>query len=178
MSTITTQIDPIEQRLTETIARAIDNVRTNPARKDVTFTIQSNLETGFRSHVKAREFEFISDEPYQLGGDNLGPNPVEYVLGALAACQQIVIKAYASQLDIPVESVSVEASGDLDLEGFFNLADTRPGFNKVSYKTLIKTSETNPEKLQLLKNFASERCPVLDIISNPVPVSEELVFLN
>ena len=178
MSTLTTTIDPIEQNLTETVTKAINNVRTNRNAKDVTFSVKSKLETGFRSFNQVRGFEFIADEPYSLGGENLGPNPVEYILGALAACQEIVIKAYASQLDIPVQAVNVTASGDLDLEGFFNLSNTRPGFNNVKYETVITTSETDPGKLQLLKDLANERCPVLDIISNPVPVTGDLVFVN
>lgn len=179
MSTLTTTIDPIEQTLTDTVAAVINSVKKNPTTKDVTFSIESKLERGFTTEIKVRDFEFISDEPKNLGGENKGPNPVEYVLGALAACQEIVIKAYASQLDIAIQNVRVEASGDLDLEGFFNLSETtRPGFNNVKYKTIITTEETDPQKLQLLKDFSNERCPVLDIISNPVPVTGEVIYVN
>lgn len=178
MSTLTSVIDPIEQKLTDTVSAVINNVKENPSTKDVTFSIESKLEHGFTTEIKVRDFEFVSDEPLSLGGANKGPNPVEYVLGALAACQEIVIKAYASQLGIALQEVRVEASGDLDLEGFFNLSDARPGFNKVNYKTIITTEETNPEKLQLLKDFSNQRCPVLDIISNPVPVNGEVIYVN
>ena len=178
MSTLTTEIDPIEQKLTENVSAVIENVKRNPSTKDVTFFIESQLKQGFTTEIKVRDFEFISDEPRNLGGANKGPNPVEYVLGALAACQEIVIKAYAGQLGIEVQEVRVEASGDLNLEGFFNLSDARPGFNAVNYKTIITTEETDPQKLQLLKDFSNERCPVLDIISNPVPVNGEVIYVN
>ena len=178
MSTLTTEIDLIEQKLHQAVTKAINNVRDNPDSKDLTFSVESKLERAFRSQVQTRGFEFIIDEPENLGGENQAPNPVEYVLGALAACQEIVIKAYAGQLGVSLESVTVVASGDLDLTGFFNLSNKRPGFHQVKYKTTIYTEETDPVKLQLLKDFSVDRCPVLDIISNPVPVTGEVVYAN
>lgn len=176
MSTLTT--NEVDERLNETISNVISHVKQNPSAKDVTFSVDSKLEQGFRSEINVRDFQFIVDEPESLGGENEAPNPVEYVLGALASCQEIVIKAYAGQLGINLKSIKVTASGDLDLQGFFNLSDERPGFNQVKYKTIISTDETDPAKLQLLKNFSSERCPVLDIIANPVPVHGEVVYVN
>ncbi len=176
MSTLTT--NEVDERLNETISNVINHVKENPSAKDVTFSVDSVLEQGFRSEINVRDFQFIVDEPESLGGENEAPNPVEYVLGALASCQEIVIKAYAGQLGVHLKSVKVTASGDLDLQGFFNLSDERPGFNQVKYKTVISTDETDPAKLQLLKNFSSERCPVLDIIANPVPVQGEVVYVN
>lgn len=178
MSTLTTEINTIDQKLNETISNVINHVKENPSAKDVTFSVDSKLERGFRSEINVRNFQFIVDEPESLGGENEAPNPVEYVLGALASCQEIVIKAYAGQLGIQLKSIKVEASGDLDLRGFFNLSDERPGFNKVRYKTVISTDETDPTKLKLLKNFSTDRCPVLDIISNPVPVNGEVVYVS
>lgn len=178
MSTLTKEIDTIDQKLNETISNVIKHVRENPSAKDVSFSVDSKLEKGFRSEINVRNFQFIVDEPENLGGANEAPNPVEYVLGALASCQEIVIKAYAGQLGIGLNSITVQASGNLDLGGFFNLSDERPGFNSVNYKTVISTDETDPVKLQLLKNFATERCPVLDIISNPVPVNGEIVYVS
>jgi uncharacterized OsmC-like protein len=178
MSTLTTEIQTIDQKLNETISGVIKHVKENPDAKDVSFNVKSKLEKGFHTEINVRDFQFISDEPESLGGENKGPNPVEYVLGALAACQEIVIKAYAGQLGIELKSINVEASGDLDLQGFFNLSDERPGFNNVRYKTVISTEETDPAKLQLLKDFSTDRCPVLDIISNPVPVNGEVVYVN
>jgi len=178
MSTLTTTIDPIDQKLNETITNVINHVRENPEAKDVTFSVDSRLDKGFRSEINVRDFTILADEPHSLGGENEAPNPVEYVLAALASCQEIVIKAYAGQLGIKLDSVRVEASGDLDLQGFFNLSEERPGFNSVRYSTVIHTDERDPSKLQLLKDFSINRCPVLDIISNPVPVVGDVVFTN
>lgn len=177
MSTLTTTKPKDETKLNEAISGVISAVKEKPENALAIFSVNSKLEKGFHSDIKARDFEFISDEPESLGGTNAGPNPVEYVLGALAACQEIVIKAHAVQLGIDLKSVKVDASGDLDLLGFFALSDVRPGFTNIRYQTFIETDENDPVKLQKLKDISTDNCPVLDIIRNPVPVSGEITFI-
>lgn len=177
MSTLTTKFET-DTKLNTVINGVINAVKDNPKNAGATFSVKSELKQGFHSSIKARDFEFISDEPESLGGENEGPNPVEYVLGALAACQEIVIKAHAGQLGIQLKSVKVDVTGDLDLHGFFNLSKARAGFTNVKYHTTIQTDEEDPEKLQKLKDISIGNCPVLDIIQNPVPVSGEVTYVN
>ncbi|MEX0721368.1 MAG: OsmC family protein [Balneolaceae bacterium] len=178
MSTITTKTISLEEKLNKTVSGVISAVRNDPKNAAATFSVTSKLEKGFHSTVNARNFEFISDEPEGLGGEDEGPNPVEYVLGALAACQEIAIKAHAGQLGVVIKSVKVDVSGDLDLHGFLKLSKARPGFTNVKYNTTIETDETDPVKLQQLKDISFENCPVLDIIKNPVPITGEVNYIN
>lgn len=179
MSTIKTVIPAKEQQLNQAVSGVISHLQEEPEEAQATFSVRSKLEEGFLSRIEARDFKLLSDEPEDLGGSNLGPNPVEYVLGALAACQEIVIKAHAGQLGINLTSVRVEAEGDIDLRGFFNVADeARAGFNKVRYHTVIETEETDAEKLKKLKDLSLNRCPVLDIIQNPVEVDGTVSYVN
>ena len=93
------------------------------------------------------------------------------MLGALAACQEIVIKAYAAVFNVNVNSIHVETKGEIDLRGFFNIAEVRAGFNKIEFFTTISTNEQDEAKLSKLLHFAENKCPVLDILQNPVSVS-------
>lgn len=176
MSTAETIIEISNDQLKDSLLNLIQGIQNNPLRADATFKAKSKLEKGFLSNVKIRNFNFISDEPIELGGTNEGPNPVEYVLGAFAACQEIVIKAYATVLDIDIKAVHVEVEGNLDLHGFLNLSNERAGFTSVSFKTTIETNETNEKKLNALEKFSVERCPVHDIISNPVKIDGQVDF--
>ena len=178
MSTTTIPQTTIDRQIEQSILSLIRGVQDDPAKANAVFRAKSELTEGFRADVSVRDFSFLSDEPKELGGTDLGPNPVEYVLGAFAACQEIVIKAYATVLGIDVISVKVEAEGSLDLHGFLNLSEERPGFTGVTFKTVIETSESNPEKLKQLEFFSINRCPVLDIIQNPVSLEGKIEFLN
>ncbi len=176
MSIAETTISTENKQLKNALINLIKGVQDKPELADATFKAKSALKNGFLADVSTRDFNFISDEPAELGGTNKGPNPVEYVLGAFAACQEIVIKAYATVLDIDLQEVRVEVDGKLDLHGFLNLTEERAGFKSVNYKTTIVTNETNSEKLQLLEELSVTRCPVLDIIQNPVEVTGSVTF--
>lgn len=177
MSIAETTISTKNEKLKNSLLNLIKGIQENPENANATFRAKSKLEEGFLAEVKTRNFKFVSDEPADLGGTDQGPNPVEYVLGAFAACQEIVIKAYATVLDIDVKSVSVEVDGHLDLHGFLNLTDQRAGFTSLSYKTTVETDEKDKEKLQLLEELSVARCPVLDIIQNPVEITGSVTYI-
>lgn len=168
---------PTQDTLRDVIISTSKAIKEEPTQAEAVFSAQSTLRDGFLSEGTIRDFSFKIDEPESLGGTNQGANPVEYVLAALGSCQQIVVKAYASVLGVEVEEVKVEAHGNLDLHGFFNIDEhTRPGFTGVEFITTITTSETDEEKLEQLRFFADNRCPVLDIIQNEVPVKGHIEF--
>ncbi len=176
MSTTETLTHTQNLQLKETLLQVIQGIQNDPKQANAIFRANSQLTDGFLAKVNIRDFNFLSDEPDDLGGTDQGPNPVEYVLGAFAACQEIVIKAYATVLGVEVSSVRVEVEGDLDLHGFLNLSDERAGFTGVRYQTTIKTNETDTEKLKQLEQLSTTRCPVLDIIKNPVPLEGSVQF--
>jgi len=176
MSTTETITPSQDQQLKETLLNVIQGVQDDPKKADAVFKANSKLTDGFLAEVNIRDFNFQSDEPEDLGGTNKGPNPVEYVLGAFAACQEIVIQAYATVLGIKISSVQVDVEGDLDLHGFFNLSDQRAGFTGIRYTTTIETEERDTEKLKQLEQLSATRCPVLDIIQNPVPLEGTVQF--
>jgi uncharacterized OsmC-like protein len=166
------------EAISEAVKAVVGQIHKNADSANAIFSAEASLHEGLLSDIQIRQFSLISDEPVSLGGTDEGPNPVELVLGAFAACQEIVIAAYAAVLDIPVQRVKVNVDGHLDLRGFFNVSDqVRPGFGRITYKTEILTSETDPAKLDQLKYFALNRCPVLDILQNPVP-TEGLITIT
>ena len=57
----------------------------------VKFAIKGESKTATKLEAKARSFSFVIDEPGALGGTNEAPNPVEYLLGSLAGCLNIVL---------------------------------------------------------------------------------------
>ncbi len=64
----------------------------------------------------------------------------------------------------------MELAGELDLQGFLALNDAiRPGYQKIRGRVKIK-SDADPETLEKLRQAVNAHCPVLDIISNPVPL--------
>ena len=157
---------------------AQDAFRQEPAAADATFSVESRQTDGLKSAVTVRQFRVDVDEPAALGGDDTAPNPVEYVLAALASCQEITYRLYADQLGIPLKNVSVSLSGEIDLRGFFAVDDSvRPGYNAVK-GTVTLDSDADASELRRLKAAVDRHCPVLDILRQPTPVSLGLEFKN
>ncbi len=114
------------------------------------------------------------DEPEALGGGNVAANPVEYALIALGSCQAITYRFWAAQLGIALEGVQVEVEGDLDVRGFFGIDDSvRPGFGAVRLRVRLSGPEEAGRYEELAK-AVDAHCPVLDLLSNPVPVDRQI----
>jgi len=164
----------MSEQLQKLISDTQDSLRSNPEQAKATFNSRSALKEGFHSEVSLRQHKITVDEPPSLGGTDQGPNPVELILAALGTCQEITYRAYATALGIPLDSVSVELEGDLDLRGFFAVDDkVRAGYQRVKGTVRLQSSAPE-EKLQQLRLVVNAHCPVLDILQNPVPVELDL----
>ena len=154
------------------LLNTIEGIKSNPNMSGIVFRADTTWEEDVRCTAKIREFEpFAIDEPPELGGQDSAANPVELVLVALGTCQEIMYSAYASVMDIPLEGVSVNVRGYLDLKGMFGLDESvTPGFNRISFDTEI-TSPADSESISKLIHTVETHCPVLDILVKPQSVS-------
>jgi uncharacterized OsmC-like protein len=119
---------------------------------------------------RSQPFVLEGDEPPVLLGHNAGPNAVEAVLHALAACLSVGFIYNAAAQGIRVESLNFRLEGDIDLHGFLGLSDTvRPGYEGIRLSYRVK-SDAPREKIEALCEYVKKTSPVLDIIRNPVPV--------
>lgn len=158
------------------LEQTIQGLKSNPAHSNAVFEAKAVLGENVSVTVGVRQFKVKFDEPQALGGADQDPNPVEYVLASLGACQAIVYRALASLKGIKLDDVIVNTKGHLDLNGFLGLdKNARPGFSKVEFETTIVSDEST-ETIEKLATQVEALCPVLDIIANPVEVSGKVVI--
>ena len=82
--------------------------------------------------LTARKHAIEVDEPKGIGGGDAAASPVEYALVALASCQAITYRLWATKLGIALDGLEIAVEGDLDLHGLFGLDDeVRPGFTAI-----------------------------------------------
>ena len=125
--------------------------------------------------VRTGTHTFKVDEPPALGGADAAANPVQYALASLGSCQAITYRFWAAQLGVELDSITVRVEGNLDLRGFFGVDDAvRPGFTSVRVEVSLAGPESK-ERYAELAAAVDEHCPVLDLFTNPVPVSRALV---
>jgi len=119
--------------------------------------------SGGQDHEHLQEFSIDADEPPVLAGTDIGANPVEYLLSALAACLTTTLVYHAAVRGIEIRALEAEVEGNLDLRGFLGLSDeVRQGFEGIRVDYRIDTDPENVETLRELMMLS----PVYDITRN------------
>ena len=136
----------------------------------IKFNIKARSENSTKTIVEARNFQIIVDEPKNLGGTDAGPNPVEYVLAALAGCLNVVGHLVAKEMDFTLRGIELEIEGDLDPAKFMGkTTQERAGYKEI--RVILKPdADTDKETLEKWVISVKERCPVSDNIANETPV--------
>jgi uncharacterized OsmC-like protein len=133
-------------------------------------TIQEFHAGGQPDEKRVTPFVLHADEPPVLLGEDKAPNPVEFILHALAACLTTSLTYHAAARGIRMDAIESNIEGDLDLRGFLGLdVDVRKGYSGIRVCMKVKSAAA-AEQLKELTKFS----PVFDIVSNPVPVTVDV----
>lgn len=124
--------------------------------------------------VNVRDYSFEIDEPEAHGGTGSAPNPVEYELGALTGCFNVVAHVVAGEMDIEIQELEITASGELNPAKFQGEeTDERAGFQGITLEVEVESDASEQEEKELFEKV-EERCPVRDNLSNETPVALEI----
>jgi uncharacterized OsmC-like protein len=138
-------------------------------------TVINNFYGTSQEHEHGEPFVLDADEPPLLLGRDLGPNPVEYVLTALAACVTTSIVYHAAAKGITIRAMESRLEGDIDLQGFLGLRDDVPrGYKEIRMYVNID-ADVPPEKLAEVVKLGTAYSPVFDTITRAVPVKVQLM---
>lgn len=113
--------------------------------------------------VRSAGHAWLVDEPPDLGGDGLGPNPFDLLLGALGACVVITVGHYAAQARIPLEGLWADVTGEQP-----------PGDAAYRASLLVRVRGTLTDQDLDRLHRAVERCPVHRALSAGVAVTTEV----
>lgn len=113
------------------------------------------------------------DEPTPLGGSGAAPNPMEYALASLGACQAITYRYWSERLGVKIDRLRVEVRGEQDVRGMFGYENVRAGFGSVDVHVQLTGPEA-PERYTALREAVERHCPLLDLFASPVPVRTRL----
>lgn len=138
---------------------------------DMHFKVESESKNATRVDVSARNFEFTIDEPENSGGNNDGPTPVEFELGALTGCLNVVGHLVAKEKEIQLEDMTITAEGELNPEKYLGKpSDDRAGFKEIDVQISVET-DAEEEALQEWAEEVERRCPVSDNLNHETPMN-------
>ncbi len=134
-------------------------------------SMKSFYGVGQEDTSRQETFTMECDHPNVLLGEDKAATPAEVVLHALGSCLTGAMVYHAAANGIEIEGAESSLQGGCDLHGFLGLdPEVRKGFDGITVRLKVK-SDASEEQLMNLAKFS----PVFDIISNPTPISIEIV---
>ncbi|MFW6035644.1 MAG: OsmC family protein [Halothermotrichaceae bacterium] len=139
------------------------------------FSVKAESKSPTKTVVKARNFEIVIDEPENLGGTDEGANPVEYVLGALSGCLNVVAHMVAKEMDFTFDNLKINLEGELNPARLYGKStEERAGYKEIRVNISADT-DADQETLDKWLAAVEDRCPVSDNLNNATPVKINLV---
>lgn len=125
---------------------------------------RSEWQSGLQTHSQIRDFDpVVMDEPKALGGQDQGPNPLEYLVASLNGCKGVMIPLVAKELNFEFSELTFDTKGVVDLRGLMGEPGVSTHFQSLTFAVSIKTNES-AERLQMLQDAVAERCPVYNLL--------------
>lgn len=113
---------------------------------------------------KAGNHQLVLDANPEMGGNDKGPNPMQALLSALAACENITAIGLAEEMDFDLQNIDFKITGKIDPRGPMGDPEVRTYFETVEIEATLKTTES-AERIKELKEAVEARCPTYGIFA-------------
>lgn len=144
------------------LLRFKDLAKKDSSRADRSPSLTAYWEGGDRSRV---EFDDLTTH---IGGEGT-LNPMQMLLASFAACDVDVIAMHASFIGLKIESLSIEATGDFNVQSYLGLENTPgSGYSGISYIVRIHAPGATSEQIDYLVERCEKSSPVGDTLDRPI----------
>ena len=112
-----------------------------------------------------------ADGEFEIGREG---SPLEYLLGSLAGCINVIGSLVADDMDIDIESLAIDVDADIDTSRYKGEStDPRAGFQEVRLNVQVD-ADADEETLQEWVQQVQNRCPVAENLRNETPLDVSL----
>ena len=118
-------------------------------------SVSGELKEGYTVVNSARGHQWVSDEPKELEGLNLGPEPTELLLSSLVSCKLITLKMYASRKGWDVDGIKL----------YLKIVE-REGVTVIEKHIEFTSSLSQQQRERLM--YISGKCPVAKMLSRSI----------
>lgn len=115
--------------------------------------------TPYEVDMQAGAHQLVADEPASNGGQDVGPDPYDYLLMSLGSCTAMTVRMYADHKDWPLEEVYVELlHSKTHADDCKNCDNQGSKIDHIEKDVIVQGDLTEQQRERLLE--ISERCPV------------------
>jgi len=127
----------------------------------------------YRTEIKAGRHSLVADEPEDVGGDDDGPSPYDYLLAALGSCTGITLRMYADRKEWPLDETIVRLSHDRIHAEECKDSETEEGrVDHVTREIDVRGDLTDTQRERLFE--IANKCPVHRTLHSEVNVKSML----
>ncbi len=114
---------------------------------------------GYTTQMKVGNHYMIADEPTDVGGNDFGPSPYEYVSAGLSACTAMTIKMYTTRKGWDLQSVEVHTSySKSHIQDCKNCEDPTAKIDTFHREIKIQGDLDEKQRTRILQ--IADKCPV------------------
>jgi len=131
-------------------------------------------EDRYAQTILVGHHSFHGDEPFDVGGQDAGPNPFELLLAALGTCTSITVRMYADRKGWPLEDVQVRLAYAMVQTGDCGTSNGEAQLVDGIEEELIVVGDLSEAQRKRLAEIAA-RCPVHRTLGSPIQICTRLV---
>ena len=138
-------------------------------------TVQYLPDYTYSQLLTANQHAFVSDEPEEAGGEDLGPSPYELMLWALGSCTAMTLLMYARRKGWDLAEISVHLTHDrVHAEDSQDWEGETGRVELIEREISVRGQLSEEQKERLLE--IAQRCPVSKtLVNGPKIVSSIIV---
>lgn len=125
--------------------------------------IASIQQDNYKTEIKAGSKSVISDEPHNLGGQNLGFTPSELLASSLASCTAITLKMYADRKKWDLTEAMIEVN-------FEN--EPKKDISNITMNIRLFGALDEAQRNRLLE--IAHNCPIHRVLQKPIEIVTHL----
>lgn len=118
----------------------------------------------YTTELRASGKVMLADEPLDMGGQDKGFAPEELLASSLGACTCITLRMYADRKQWPLERIETIVTIDRNKEA---------NKTEITENITLHGLLTEDQKERLLA--IARKCPIYEILTNPISVTKALV---
>lgn len=140
-------------------------------------TVEESGEGKFTQILHSGLHQLVADEPEDVGGNNRGPGPYEYVLMGLGACTSMTLRMYADHKKIPLKRVRVILSHQkVHAEDCRDCESKQGKIDEIVREVTLEGQLTGEQRQKLLE--IANRCPVHQTLTSEIKVRTRLASVG
>lgn len=136
--------------------------------------VQESGEGKFSQQIKIGHHTLIADEPKEVGGNDLGPSPYDFLLAGLGACTSMTLRLYANLKKIPLKKITVQLSIEKQyVKDCENCEKENARIDHITRQIVLEGNLDDMQRKKLLE--IANKCPVHRTLTSKIIISTQLV---